>query len=74
MTQSRYFVRLCGHFGHCASFTFAEINPETKEIINIEEKVPEEGISCQSTNWIAQEGASKVIAGGMGARRYMVSY
>ena len=25
--------KLCGHFGHCDSFTFAEINPETKEIL-----------------------------------------
>ena len=30
--------KLCGHFGHCDSFTFAEINPETKEILTIEEK------------------------------------
>ncbi len=63
--------RLCGHFGHCDSFTIAEINPNTKEIINIEEKIPEEGISCHSTNWIAQQGVSKVLAGGMGARPMM---
>ena len=25
--------KLCAHFGHCEIFTFAEINPETKEII-----------------------------------------
>ena len=63
--------KLCGHFGHCDSFTFAEINPETKEILNIEEKVPEEGISCQSTAFIAEQGVSKVLAGGMGARPMM---
>lgn len=63
--------RLCGHFGHCDSFTFAEINPETKEILHIEERVPEEGISCKSTSWIAEQGASKVLAGGMGARPLM---
>ncbi|MBQ9245158.1 NifB/NifX family molybdenum-iron cluster-binding protein [bacterium] len=63
--------KLCGHFGHCDSFTFADVNPETKEIIKIEEKVPEDGISCHSTNWIAQQGANKVLAGGMGMRPLM---
>ena len=60
--------KLCSHFGHCDSFTFAEINEETKEIVSIEERVPEEGISCQSAKWIAQQGISKVLAGGMGGR------
>ena len=60
--------KLCSHFGHCESFTFAEANPETKEILNIETRVPEEGISCQSANWISEQGANIILAGGMGAR------
>ncbi len=60
--------RLCLHFGHCESFTFAEVNPETKEILSIEAKIPEEGISCQSASWISEQGANIVLAGGMGAR------
>ena len=60
--------KLCSHFGHCESFTFAEINPQTNEILNIESKVPEEGISCQSASWISAQGANKVLAGGMGMR------
>ena len=64
--------KLCGHFGHCDSFTFAEVNLETKEILKIEEKVPEEGISCQSASWISQYGANKVLAGGMGMRPLMI--
>ena len=60
--------KLCSHFGHCSSFTFAEINPETKEILSIENKVPEEGISCQSASWISEQGTNIVLAGGMGAR------
>lgn len=64
--------KLCGHFGHCDSFTFAEINPETKEILNIEERIPEEGISCQSASWISEQGVSKVLAGGMGGRPMMM--
>lgn len=64
--------KLCGHFGHCDSFTFAEINPETKEILSIEEKVPEESISCQSAAWISEQGVSKVLAGGIGGRPMMM--
>lgn len=64
--------KLCGHFGHCDSFTFAEVNPETKEILNIEERIPEEGISCGSASWISEQGVSKVLAGGMGGRPLMV--
>lgn len=64
--------KLCGHFGHCDSFTFAEINQETKEILSIEERIPEEGISCQSASWISEQGVNKVLAGGMGGRPLMV--
>ncbi len=64
--------KLCGHFGHCDSFTFAEINPETREIISIEEKIPEDGISCQSASWISEQGVSKILAGGMGGRPLMI--
>jgi len=60
--------KLCGHFGHCESFTFVEINDETKEILNMEEKVPEEGISCQSASWVSAQGANIILAGGMGGR------
>src|SRR5574344_751868 len=64
--------KLCAHFGHCESFTFVEVNPETKEIVSIESKVPEDGISCQSASWISEQGASIVLAGGMGGRPQMI--
>ena len=60
--------KLCPHFGHCEAFTFAEIDEVTKEIKTIEQKIPEEGISCQSAAWIAEQGAQIVLAGGMGGR------
>lgn len=60
--------KLCGHFGHCESFTFVDVDIEKKEILSIEERVPEEGISCQSASWIAAQGANVVLAGGMGGR------
>ena len=60
--------RLCGHFGHCEYFTFIDVEPENKEILSIENKVPEDGISCQSASWIASQGANVILAGGMGGR------
>lgn len=60
--------KLCSHFGHCESFCFADVDQETKEILNMENKIPEEGISCQSASWIASQGANVVLAGGMGGR------
>lgn len=60
--------KLCSHFGHCESFAFADVDPVSKEILNIESKVPEEGISCQSASWISEQGANIVLAGGMGGR------
>ena len=63
--------KLCGHFGHCESFTFVEVNAETKEITNIETVIPEDGVSCQSAGWLAQQGIDLVLAGGMGGRPLM---
>lgn len=60
--------KLCAHFGHCGSFSFVEVNPQTKEILSSNEAVPEEGISCQSASWISEQGVNIVLAGGMGGR------
>ena len=60
--------KLCAHFGHCETFSFVEVDAESKEVLNIEQKAPEEGISCQSASWIAAQGANVVLAGGMGGR------
>ena len=60
--------KLCGHFGHCDYFTFAEIESETNEISNLERVVPEGGVSCQSAGWLAEQGIDVVLAGGMGGR------
>ncbi len=64
--------KLCGHFGHCETFSFAEINPETNEILSITTGAPEEGVSCQCAGWVAEQGASIVLAGGMGGRPMMM--
>lgn len=60
--------KLCPHFGHSETFTFVEVNTQTKEILSLETKAPEEGISCQSAGWISEQGVNVVLAGGIGAR------
>ncbi len=60
--------KLCGHFGHCETFSFVEVNPETKEILSIKTDAPEEGVSCQSASWVAAQGANIVLVGGIGGR------
>ncbi len=60
--------KLCSHFGHCETFSFIEINPQTKKILNITTKSPEAGISCQSASWVSSQGVNLVLAGGMGQR------
>lgn len=60
--------KLCSHFGHCETFSFVEVNPETKEILDIKTGIPEEGITCQSANWISSMGVNLILAGGMGGR------
>lgn len=64
--------KLCAHFGHCETFSFVEIDPEAKKILKITTGAPEEGITCQSANWVASQGASIVLAGGIGGRPMML--
>ena len=63
--------KLCSHFGHCDEFTFAEVNNETKEIVELTTGAPEGGVSCQCAGWLAEQGAEIVLAGGIGGRPIM---
>ena len=60
--------KLCAHFGNCESFSFVEVDQKTNNIISIESRIPDEGISCQSASWISEQGANIVLVGGMGMR------
>lgn len=64
--------KLCSHFGHCETFSFVDVNPKTNEILKIITNAPEEGISCQSASWIAEQCVDVVLAGGMGGRPMML--
>ncbi len=60
--------KLCSHFGHCEIFSFVEVDLDKKEIIKIEQKAPQDGVSCQCASWVAKQGASIALVGGIGAR------
>jgi len=59
---------LSQHFGHCEQFALIDVNEETGEIVN-KELVSSPGHEPGFLpRWLAEEGVSVVIAGGMGSR------
>lgn len=60
--------KLCQHFGHCEKFVFIEVDENKKEITNKEEITPPEHVPGIIPPWVAEQGATIVLAGGMGAR------
>lgn len=60
--------KLCLHFGHCEYFAFVEVDENSKTIINKELLQPPAHEPGVLPAWIAEHGASLVIAGGMGMR------
>ncbi len=60
--------KLCAHFGHCEKFALLDVDEEQKKILNREdlEAPPHEPGLLPS--WLAERGATMIIAGGMGAR------
>lgn len=60
--------QLCMHFGHCETFTMVTVDPETKAVEGVEGLTPpphEPGVLPQ---WLHEQGADLIIAGGMGRR------
>ncbi|HDP54142.1 MAG TPA: ATPase [Bacteroidetes bacterium] len=57
---------LCAHFGHCQ--TFAIVKVENSTITDIKEYTPPEHVPGLYPRWVAQFGATDVIAGGMGQK------
>lgn len=59
--------RLCQHFGHCEEFAFVEIG-ENREISSVEMISPPMHAPGVFPQWVKEQGAELVIAGGMGGR------
>ena len=69
----KYAVPIAGgtmspHFGHCEQFAFFDVDEQKKEITHKEFIASPEHQPGLLPVWLAQQGASVVIAGGMGPR------
>ena len=60
--------KLSMHFGHCASFALVDVDPQTKKIIKQEEIAAPPHQPGLLPPWLAERGATMIIAGGMGQR------
>lgn len=60
--------RLAMHFGHCDEFALFEVDEERNEVIASEQVPAPEHAPGLLPQWLAEQGATAVIAGGMGIR------
>jgi len=60
--------KLATHFGHCQHFAFIDVDEATKTIVHKELVASPGHQPGLLPVWLAEEGASAVIASGMGSR------
>ncbi len=59
---------LATHFGHCQKFALVDADPESKKILSQTEVTPPPHEPGVFPAWLAEQGATHIIAGGMGQR------
>lgn len=59
---------LCMHFGHCEVFRFFEIEENSKSITSNQDITPPPHEPGLLPKWVNEQGATVVLAGGMGQR------
>lgn len=60
--------RLCMHFGHCERFALVDADPARKTIVKREDVDAPPHEPGLLPRWLAERGATMIIAGGMGQR------
>ena len=60
--------RLHGHFGGCREFTLVQADPEQRKIISFRPVTPPPHAPGLFPCWLREQGASVIIAGGIGRR------
>ena len=60
--------QLCTHFGHCESFQFFDVDPDTKDVKKMEIMNAPPHEPGLLPKILGEQGVSVVIAGGMGVR------
>lgn len=67
--------KLAGHFGHCEHFLFTDIDPRNNQVLLKTLTTPPDHAPGVFPKWLAEHGATVVIAGsvGMHARNLMAA-
>lgn len=60
--------KVAAHFGHCDQFAMIDVDPSAREVVGTEFLQPPTHEPGVLPAWLAEQGASVVIAGGMGSR------
>ncbi len=60
--------RLSGHFGRCDTVLMVDVDPEARRVVGSEELAAPPHQPGLLPRWMAQHGATVVLAGGMGQR------
>jgi predicted Fe-Mo cluster-binding NifX family protein len=60
--------RLHGHFGGCREFTLVQADPDQLKILNTRTMIPPPHTPGAFPRWLREQGASVIIAGGIGQR------
>ena len=59
---------LCAHFGHCEEFALIDVDDESKTIVGQSRHTPPPHEPGLLPRWLHEQGATAIIAGGMGQR------
>jgi predicted Fe-Mo cluster-binding NifX family protein len=60
--------KLSAHFGHCERFALLDVDPEKRAVLKKEEVPAPEHQPGLLPRWLAERGATVIIAGGIGGR------
>ncbi len=60
--------KMCLHFGHCESFALIDVDEEARKIVKRDDVASPPHQPGLLPGWLRDQGAEKIIAGGMGMR------
>lgn len=60
--------KLAMHFGHCEQFMLIDVDSENRRIVEIKVETPPPHEPGVLPKWLAEKGATVILAGGMGSR------
>ena len=60
--------KLAMHFGHCGQFALIDVDTEAKTILRRQDLTPPPHEPGVIPRWVGEQGATLILAGGMGQR------